>query len=445
MTRPRTCQIRNDERVGAGWDVMPLVHPPGPQTAWSGTVARQTSCTAGPLRHESSPLRHFPEHWPGLSRMTGVVVAVFLHSSMLQMVRSFATRLGVYLATATALALLFSGQYVLESLYRSRAVTLGPGLRGAALYSYSWAALAWPLYWMGMRHPVRQPHAAVSLTTIAAAGAACAEMQIPLRFVLARVLGWEPERTLWELTSSHLFINGVVALTIVCASQASSWHRQARDHERRRAELELSAAHADAELAQAQLQILRHQLHPHFLFNTLNAISALMHQDVEAADRTLGQLSELLRQALDSSAIQEWTLQEELTLLRQYLEIQHVRFSDRLASRITVEDQTKRLAVPPFMLQPLVENAIEHAVARRRTGGRIDIRATLKDPDLVIEIEDDGSDVPPTERSTSKPGLGLRNTEARLARLYGTAASLRVHAKPAGGAVAVVAIPARVM
>lgn len=354
-------------------------------------------------------------------------------------------RIAAYLLGWTALALFFSGQYALELWSEGRVVTIAPGMRGAALYFSSWAMLAWPLYILALRHPIQRPVFFRRLAALSVAGAGCAVTQILVRFALAQLSGWESQRSLRELIAAHLSINIVGAATLVCISQAIASERRAHAHQRSRHALELAAAQADAELSRARLQLLQQQIQPHFLFNTLNAISALIHRDAAVADRTLQQLCELLRRTLETEGVREWTLEEEVDLVERYLEIQRVRFADRLSTGISVDDCAQRLAVPPFVLQPLVENAIEHGIARRRLGGRVDIRATVHESRLILEVENDGPEFTATDTRRSL-GLGLANTTSRLVQLYGAAATLQVTQRTGtAGFMAVMSIPAKAM
>jgi sensor histidine kinase YesM len=332
---------------------------------------------------------------------------------------------------------LFSGQYILERIYKDQSLQIAHALRGSLMYCYIWAALAWPLYRFAARIPRPNP------VLLGAVAAGCALLHIVLRRGISLAIHWEEERTLRELLVAHLYVNLLVAFAVVAVSLVLPRLRRAREEQRIRNELEISRARAEAQLAQAELQLLKNQLHPHFLFNALNAISALMQQDVRAADRILGQLSELLRHALDTAAIQEWALQEEVELLERYLDIQQARFGDRLRTSINIDPGAERTLVPSLILQPIVENAIEHAVARRRSGGLVEIRAATQDGQLALEVEDDGADNTSEQKTRSNAGIGLANTSARLARLYGDDASLEMVAKPAGGFIARLKLPSR--
>ena len=160
---------------------------------------------------------------------------------------------------------------------------------------------------------------------------------------------------------------------------ATAYYRVAQDRA-------LKASRLETRLAEAQLQALQRQLHPHFLFNTLNAISALMHRDVEAADQMLARLSDLLRIALDQRGAQEVALKDELEFLEKYLEIEQTRFGDRLVVRYDVEAETLDAQVPNLILQPLVENSVRHAVAVRIEPGLIEIRARRVGTNLELSV-----------------------------------------------------------
>src|SRR5437016_7100761 len=158
------------------------------------------------------------------------------------------------------------------------------------------------------------------------------------------------------------------------------------DYYRRYQREELRASRLKAELAQAQLQALKMQLQPHFLFNTLNSISALLDEDVDAADEMLARLGDFLRMTLQNSGAQQVTLQEELEFLRCYLEIEQVRFQDRLTIEMTIEPETLDARVPNLILQPIVENAIRHGVVARAGEGRVEIRSTRDDGRLRLQV-----------------------------------------------------------
>jgi LytS/YehU family sensor histidine kinase len=182
------------------------------------------------------------------------------------------------------------------------------------------------------------------------------------------------------------------------------------------------------------------QLHPHFLFNTLNTISVLMQEDVEAANRMLVRLSELLRLTLRNTDAHEVSLKQELEFLRGYLEIEQTRFQDRLRVRWQVAADTLDAQVPNLLLQPLVENAIRHGIAPRSTAGTIEIRAARRNGTIELQVRDDGAGLS-GELKQNNSGIGLANTQARLKQLYGD--KHRFHLAPAdgGGLMVTVTIP----
>jgi hypothetical protein len=204
---------------------------------------------------------------------------------------------------------------------------------------------------------------------------------------------------------------------------------------------ELRAARLEAGLTRAHLNLLKTQLQPHFLFNTLNAISALVYTDVEAADRMLARLGDLLRLALEDFGVQEAPLARELEVLHSYLDIEQARLGDRLTVWWNVGPNTTDALVPTFLLQPLVENAIRHGVAPRTDSGRIEIGAWRHDGVLHLHVRDDGPGLP--AQPMMNGGVGLANTRARLLHLYGERQRLEMSNDPRGGCIVKVALPFR--
>lgn len=207
---------------------------------------------------------------------------------------------------------------------------------------------------------------------------------------------------------------------------------------------ELCNAQLETRLSQAQLQALKMQLNPHFLFNTLNTISSLMYTDPEAADAMMSRLSELLRLTLEKEGSQEVTLKEEIDILERYLEIERIRFEDRLRVSVSIAPEALEARVPNFSLQPLVENAIRHGIAPRPEGGRLSITAARDDGMLEIRLCDDGPGLKPaTGAAPRREGIGIANTRARLAQLYGERHRFEMENAPEGGLVVTMAVPFR--
>lgn len=201
---------------------------------------------------------------------------------------------------------------------------------------------------------------------------------------------------------------------------------QALDSSRRAAQLE-------TQLANAQLEALKMQLHPHFLFNTLNSVTALLHQDVEAADEMIGELGSFLRLTLKNPGGTEVRLQEELNFLKSYLQIEKVRFQDKLTVNFMIDPDTVDAQVPNLILQPIIENAIRHAVAPRKDAGQIDIHAKRDHGRLHIQIMDNGPGISGPNSGPLKEGIGLQNIRARLQKLYGADHVFKLSNRAGGG------------
>jgi len=218
----------------------------------------------------------------------------------------------------------------------------------------------------------------------------------------------------------------------------------ALDYYRQFRERELRASQLEAQLAQAQLQMLKMQLHPHFLFNTLNGITGLVRDhDNAAAVQMLVGLSDLLRQTLDNAGKQEVRLCEELEWLELYLKLQQIRFSDRLQVSVDAAPETLEALAPNLITQPLVENAIRHGLAPRATPGLVSLSARRVNGRLELRVCDDGVGLPEGWRMASGKGVGLLNTEARLRQLYGADFRLEARNRQQGGVEVLLDIPFR--
>jgi two-component system LytT family sensor kinase len=206
-------------------------------------------------------------------------------------------------------------------------------------------------------------------------------------------------------------------------------------------EKELQTSSLKAQLAQAQLSALKMQLQPHFLFNTLNAISVLIGKDATRAKEMLSRLSDLLRMTLDHSGVQLVSLQTELKFLESYLEIERIRFADRLEVTMEVEPNTLHVQIPSLILQPLVENAIHHGVNEQRGKARITIAARQENGSLLVIVKDNGKGLPQSGYAMGGRGIGLSNTRARLEQLFGSEGEVRLMNLEEGGVAAIVTIP----
>lgn len=227
--------------------------------------------------------------------------------------------------------------------------------------------------------------------------------------------------------------DAAVYVLVAIAAHAMAFYRRAQDRERH-------AVALTAGLNRAKLDALRLQLQPHFLFNTLNAISTLVHRDASAADELIGDLSELLRLSLQTTE-HEVPLSRELELLDCYIAIEQTRLGSRLRVAREIEPAAKDAYVPTFVLQPIVENAVRHGIESRIGPGTVTITARRTGDQLHLSVRDDGVGFTTSDKSGKRRGIGLSNTEARLQALHGSAATLKI-SEPAGGGVDVqIALP----
>jgi sensor histidine kinase YesM len=205
---------------------------------------------------------------------------------------------------------------------------------------------------------------------------------------------------------------------------------------------ELKASHLRTQLVQSQLEALKMQVHPHFLFNTLHSISALLSKDTEAARKMITRLGDFLRLTLENSGTMEVTLRQELEFLNGYLEIERIRFQDRLTTDIYVDPEVLDVQVPNLILQPIVENAMRHAIGNS-TSGHVEIVAVPRNGVVRIEVKDNGPGIHGDRilETHRGKGLGLANTQARLVGLYGEAALFELSNNPTGGLIVTLEIP----
>lgn len=303
----------------------------------------------------------------------------------------------------------------------------------------AWMALLWPLFMALDATPITPPrrsgHIAARIAIWLGVAAAHAAIAYPAVFLLARPLGLSTG--VWQASAPTPLgaffddlVNAVVPFTAYALLR--------RTHRRR---LELArAADLERSLLKARLHALDLELRPHFLFNTLNAITALVRSEPAQAERMLITLGNLLRVTLGRTG-GEVTVEEELDQLDLYLDIQRVRFRDRLDVRIEVDDDVLQAYVPGMILQPLVENALTHGLAPKVSPGTIEVTVEREGDTIVLRVADDGVGLPaggPRERT------GVGNTRDRLRTLYGDAASFTISSIPSGGALSEVRVPFRV-
>jgi sensor histidine kinase YesM len=303
-----------------------------------------------------------------------------------------------------------------------------------------WAFMTLGILWLAKRFPFGQGRWLRSLAVHVAACLVCGVVAVALSVLAAEVIRKEFVRP--TVTFNVLMLFFVAKLNnniffygaILAVAHVLSYHRQWRERE-------LLASQLEAKLAQTQLQVLKMQLHPHFLFNTLNAISALIHQDVDLADRVIAQLGDLLRTTLERANQQEVALKEEIDFIRPYLDIEKARLGSRLTVDVDIDPAVMDARVPNLLLQPLVENAIRHGIAPYPKPGRLSIAAGRDNGVLRLSVSDSGPGLEGSPETLK--GIGLANTRARLEKLYGLEQRLDLSRGPDGGLRIDITLPFR--
>jgi signal transduction histidine kinase len=344
------------------------------------------------------------------------------------------TRLAFIWGVWALVGLFFSSQIYVYFARTQRAVPLWRALAWQMTATLVFALSTPMVLWLARRYPFgraawRRP-LAVHLVAGTAISAAWAAYHIVIDYAFNGGLRNLELSNVPRVIFVNLDKELLVYWIIVVVSHAVDYYQRYREGELR--------------ASQAQLHALKMQLHPHFLFNALHSISALVHTDPEAADKMIARLGDFLRLTLDTAAAQEAPLSQEIEFLNCYLEIERIRFRDRLTTRIDVDPQALECRVPNLILQPIVENAIRHGVAPRTGPGRVEVRAERRGGSLRLQVRDNGRGLPETAACATKGGgVGLSNTRARLRQLYGASYSFEMENDPAGGAVVTLEIPFR--
>jgi two-component system, LytTR family, sensor kinase len=312
---------------------------------------------------------------------------------------------------------------------------------------YIWALLTPALLWLGRQFPVERGNwfPRITLHFLLSAGFSAFELSLESA-LYSRLHLFPTVLTDFRGALARLLVvgfhGGVLNYWIVLGAQwAVLYYHRYQERSRELLQFELRASELQSQLMSARLNALRMQLQPHFLFNTLNAITVLVRQEKgKDAEQMLGHLSDLLRSVLDDVDAQEVSLRRELEYLQLYLAIEQVRFQDRLNVEISADPSTQDVSVPQFILQPIVENAIRHGIGRSSSAGRILISASKIDGTVQLRVQDDGPGLSPGGSSEDQ-GIGLANTRARLQQLYGEDAGLEIGNIDGGGVVVTMNIP----
>ncbi|MEO8577087.1 MAG: sensor histidine kinase [Gemmatimonadales bacterium] len=342
-------------------------------------------------------------------------------------------------AAFTAIAFLFATQRYVGSNAVGNQTSWRDAIIGALVVWWSWAALVPLMAWLArrVRISIERP-ASIAIHLLAAVGitvfhALMVATITPQFYYLPAIA---PIRDMFRgRLASSLAFDLVIYFLMLAVIYLVGY---ARDTRRR----QIASANLQAALAQTQLRALQAQLQPHFLFNTLNSIVALVHDDPDKATLMIRRLSELLRYCLTVSERSEVVLSEEIQFAKAYLEIQKIRFEDRLEYRFDVDDRSLHGVVPSFILQPLIENAVKFSLAEDEDVARIVVSGASRNGQLQISVADNGPGIRDETLAESK-GVGIGTTRARLQQLYGDSVALSLVNAPEGGAVASVSMPYR--
>jgi len=337
--------------------------------------------------------------------------------------RLLASQWGKFLLFVTgwvAVSLLFAPEAYLSFYVRGVSIDWRQALQLTIVNSAVVLALVPGIIWITRRWPIERKHWRAALL---------AHIPACLLFSLAHSALYWAACHAWHEVGGTLFYrfhpNLLSYWAVVGFTQSLDYLRKVQEHERR--------------VAQLQLSLLRAQLQPHFLFNTLHTISAMMHVDVNGADTMISRLSQLLRVTLANIGKDETALADELDFIRTYLDIERVRFGEQLEATIEAPADVLDALVPIMVLQPLVENCVRHGISTRMKEGRIAIRARHQADRLVLSVVDNGVGL--SESTPPREGLGLSNTRARLEQLYPQDYSFTLRTGPGGGVEATVDIP----
>lgn len=348
-------------------------------------------------------------------------------------------RYGLILGVWTIVALFFNSQVYVMTFTDSRPQSLWREFLVQTSVCYLWALATPVVFWLSRRFPIERHNwlRRMGLHLLFSVIVSCVLLvgHYPvIMFIWGRLSSLSGLRMF-----GFLYFNLdkwiLIYWTILLLSQAFTYYNSYRKGE-------LKASQLRTELVQAQLEALKMQVHPHFLFNTLHSISALLSKDTEGARKMITRLGDFLRLTLENSGSLEVTLRQEIEFLNGYLEIERIRFKDRLTTDIRVDPEVLDVSVPNLILQPIVENAMRHAIGNSGAG-RVEISAVPQNGVVRIEVKDNGPgvDVDRILEVRRGKGVGLANTQARLMGLYGAAARFELSNNPAGGLIVTLEIP----
>jgi len=355
--------------------------------------------------------------------------AAVVHASFIQL-RSWARIASAIFVVATGLAIFSGSQNAIYRIYLNQPADWVHGISHALVDWYAVAVFAPLVFWIVRRRPIDATNWRTRLPVYLLLGPSLATLKDVLFLPIGVVVYDSPLPVVRQILLRTYVFDVLVFAALIGLAHAIQYARSIRERELRAAQLE-------SRLWQARLELLRSELQPHFLFNALQGVSTLMHRDVEAADEMLNLLSELLRLTLDRRTAQEVPLSEELAILERYLAIIKLRFGKRLTVSVDFQPGLGEVRVPIFILQPLVENAVEHGINQQAGQGMLWINGRQDGESIRISVANTGS---PFHTQSRPDGIGLANTRMRLEQLYGAAGKLEILNRESGVEV-VVTVP----
>jgi sensor histidine kinase YesM len=338
----------------------------------------------------------------------------------------------------TVVALFFSTQAYMIYYSENLPIPYARAFFVQASACYLWALMTPLVLWLARRYRIDRQNWRQKLFLHIAMSVVFTSAMIFIHFVICAFITGRTNKLTLYYAFNFIYPNLdrflLVYWFIFLMSHAWNYYTSYREGELRSSKLR-------TELAQAQLEALKMQIHPHFLFNTLHSVSALLSKDTEAARKMISRLGDFLRLTLENGGANEVSLQQELEFLKGYLEIERIRFKDRLTTTINVDPDVLDVQVPNLILQPIVENAMRHAIARTNSG-EVEITAAARNGAVRIEVKDNGPGIEEAQyRGRTSLGLGLANTQARLSGLYGSNAKFELRNRPSGGLTVLLEIP----
>ena len=341
----------------------------------------------------------------------------------------------------TLVAVIFTFNHSLSSLYKERAFSTLGFFSVQVVSCLGWVILTPIVIWTAKRFLPEGKEFYKNIILLSISGLGIVLFQTAYQAFFLPMLGYPAGQKFSSFSDAYksMFVsNALLSLMIYVISLGiilvGAYYRKYQSRE-------LLSSKLEANLTRAKLQVLKMQLHPHFLFNTHNAISELIHKDPETAEKMLTNLSDLLRISLEGLEVEEVLLQKELEFVEKYIEIEQIRFQERLQFQMNISPETLDAIVPNMLLQPLIENAVRHGITPLKEGGRIEVNSYKKHDQLYLEVADNGIGVSEDSENLLVKGIGLANIESRLLYLYKEAQSFEINSNNKKGFSVLLKIP----